>query len=366
MLKTKYFLFFILILSLFINSCKKKGCTDILAVNYNETVKKDDGSCIYNENENTTALRIQYGVNTRQNYDLFLPQNYNENTKIILLIHGGAWVLGPLDNDSIYIFGAFGIDLKSKLLTNGYGVAEMKYTLACYSEIEADLSANPLLNINPMLEDIEAAIEKLKTDAAILNYSREYAIVGESAGGHLALLFGLKSIDPELKTVVSFYAPTLLDETDFKTNANNPPYTNFNVNNIFALNDQSLDCNLRTSGVMNIGWALNSFTGFVLDPATSGPSVIDTLNPANENNIQNNIPLFLMHGLSDNLVPHFHGDSLLTKLHEKFGTTPLSADDFEGQHKLKKYANCGHGWSGGACNKNEIRNDLIKWLTAHL
>ena len=29
------------------NSCKKKGCTDETAVNYNEKAKKDDGSCLY-------------------------------------------------------------------------------------------------------------------------------------------------------------------------------------------------------------------------------------------------------------------------------------------------------------------------------
>ena len=29
------------------NSCKKKGCTDPSAVNYNEKAKKDDGTCLY-------------------------------------------------------------------------------------------------------------------------------------------------------------------------------------------------------------------------------------------------------------------------------------------------------------------------------
>ena len=30
-----------------LTSCKKKGCTDSTAVNYNEKAKKDDGSCLY-------------------------------------------------------------------------------------------------------------------------------------------------------------------------------------------------------------------------------------------------------------------------------------------------------------------------------
>ena len=28
-------------------ACKKEGCMDVLATNYNEEAKKDDGSCIY-------------------------------------------------------------------------------------------------------------------------------------------------------------------------------------------------------------------------------------------------------------------------------------------------------------------------------
>src|SRR5690606_6748235 len=30
-------------------ACKKEGCTDATATNYNEKAKKDDGSCLYDE-----------------------------------------------------------------------------------------------------------------------------------------------------------------------------------------------------------------------------------------------------------------------------------------------------------------------------
>jgi hypothetical protein len=36
-----------LLLMLIFTSCKKQGCTDELAINYFEAVKKDDGSCSY-------------------------------------------------------------------------------------------------------------------------------------------------------------------------------------------------------------------------------------------------------------------------------------------------------------------------------
>jgi hypothetical protein len=39
------------ILFSFLNSCKKEGCMDSMALNYNEKAKNDDGSCEYNENQ---------------------------------------------------------------------------------------------------------------------------------------------------------------------------------------------------------------------------------------------------------------------------------------------------------------------------
>jgi hypothetical protein len=39
------------LLGFFLGSCRKKGCTDSNAINYNESAKKDDGSCIFEEPE---------------------------------------------------------------------------------------------------------------------------------------------------------------------------------------------------------------------------------------------------------------------------------------------------------------------------
>ena len=43
----KKFLFGILVLSLLVISCKKEGCMDSSATNYDPDAKKDDGSCVF-------------------------------------------------------------------------------------------------------------------------------------------------------------------------------------------------------------------------------------------------------------------------------------------------------------------------------
>ncbi len=44
----------LVIISLAISSCKKKGCTDSTALNYNENATKDDGSCKFGDPTNPT------------------------------------------------------------------------------------------------------------------------------------------------------------------------------------------------------------------------------------------------------------------------------------------------------------------------
>lgn len=50
----------ILLFSAGITSCKKKGCTDSTAINYDEKAKKDDNSCEYETDHNEDGYHIQF------------------------------------------------------------------------------------------------------------------------------------------------------------------------------------------------------------------------------------------------------------------------------------------------------------------
>nr|WP_294861556.1 DUF4856 domain-containing protein [uncultured Fluviicola sp.] len=54
-MKNLFYLFAISTLFTTMISCKKKGCTDPTAVNYNSKAKKDDGSCTYTQTETYTV-----------------------------------------------------------------------------------------------------------------------------------------------------------------------------------------------------------------------------------------------------------------------------------------------------------------------
>ncbi len=62
-MKKQILLVTVLSLGLAVTSCKKKGCTDSTATNYNEKAKKDDGSCTY-DNTNANATEFVESGNT--------------------------------------------------------------------------------------------------------------------------------------------------------------------------------------------------------------------------------------------------------------------------------------------------------------
>ena len=60
----KTILFFAVASLVAVTSCKKKGCTDPTAINYNSEAEKDDGTCEYEQDQTTVTVASNITTNT--------------------------------------------------------------------------------------------------------------------------------------------------------------------------------------------------------------------------------------------------------------------------------------------------------------
>ncbi len=139
---------------------------------------------------------IPYGDGTRQQLDLYLPDNV-ENPPLIVFIHGGRWFRNDKTQIELY-------DRVAKVTDAGFAIASINYTFS-------DEAVWPA-----QLEDLRTVFAFLRAESGSYGYdSEKIAVWGQSSGAHLALwaAFDLAS-DPEtrLDALVSWYAPSNLYE----------------------------------------------------------------------------------------------------------------------------------------------------------
>jgi acetyl esterase/lipase len=136
--------------------------------------------------------------------DLYLPSGRDTvHTKLMILIHGGAWIRGDKADFAPYMG-----ELQRRF--PGYAFATLNYRLF-----------NNGANKFPAQEnDVKAAMEFLMNKRPEYKYSDQVILLGLSAGAHLALLQGYKYsniVTP--KAIISFFGPT--DFTDMYNNPSN-------------------------------------------------------------------------------------------------------------------------------------------------
>jgi acetyl esterase/lipase len=139
-----------------------------------------------------TYTNIAYGNDSKQQMDVYLPAGRSDTTKLIILIHGGAWVQGDKAEFTPYI-----ADLKQRF--PGYAFINVNYRLASQTENHFPAQEN----------DIKAAITFIYQKRNEYHISDKIGLLGASAGGHLALLHAYKYQSPvKIKAVASFFGPT--------------------------------------------------------------------------------------------------------------------------------------------------------------
>ncbi|HUR65413.1 MAG TPA: alpha/beta hydrolase [Chitinophagaceae bacterium] len=164
--------------------------------------QKDDTK---DDNGAKSEMNIPYGADPQQQMDIYLPAGRTTaSTKVIILVHGGAWNQGDKADFNIYV------DTLKKRLPD-YAIFNINYRLATGS-----------VNFFPTQEnDVKAAIEFIYNKRGEYRVSDKFVLLGASAGGHLSLLHAYKNTSPvKIKAVVDFFGPTEL--VDMYNNPANP------------------------------------------------------------------------------------------------------------------------------------------------
>ena len=122
-----------------------------------------------------------------QTYDLYLPGNIGEierSAPFYLFVHGGSWKHGSKAGRRAKLFAA--------MAEQGFVVASMNYVL-CNDKLGGSHT------FAEMLADIDAMVSHLPSLAKAVGISiPRIAIGGNSAGGHLSLLYSYDGANPSV------------------------------------------------------------------------------------------------------------------------------------------------------------------------
>ncbi len=129
------------------------------------------------------------------------PSRFPAPHPAVLLIHGGAWQSGDKAGEKIR-------QTAETLTASGYAVFSINYLLN-----KTEKSADGQLRITEVvwprnLQDCEAALKWVRAEGAV-RFAIDpdgIAVLGESAGAHLAVLLAANH-PGDIRAVVSFYAP---------------------------------------------------------------------------------------------------------------------------------------------------------------
>lgn len=150
-----------------------------------------------------TLADIEYARvgETSLKLDLHRPQG--DNPPLIVYVHGGGWRAGSKEDVPI-----------ADLYDKGFAIASVDYRLSTQAVFPAQV------------HDIKAAIRFLRANAGVFHLNTtKIAIIGSSAGGHLAALVGVSNGSQELEgkvgehldqssdvqTIVSYYGASNLE-----------------------------------------------------------------------------------------------------------------------------------------------------------
>lgn len=236
--------------------------------------------------------------------DLNVPEGKGPFPAVIL-VHGGGWIAGDRKVEVKPLF--------QPLTDAGFAWFSISYRLA-----------NDPMQFGAAIQDVESAVRYVRAHASEFNIDpNRIALVGESAGAHLAAMAALTGpVDTHVAAVVAFYGPTDL-VTLAKTSPHVPSF----------IRDQ-----VRGTPFENLLMA-----------------ALQQLSPVNH--ITRDMPPFLLiHGTADNLVPYSQSEQFYDRA--KAVGAPC---------ELFPVAGAGHGlrwWNESRSAASQAK--LVQWLRAQI
>jgi acetyl esterase/lipase len=148
---------------------------------------------------------VSYGSSAQQSYDLYLPKGRTAaTTKTVIIIHGGSWVGG--DKNDVNGF----VTLVQTIFPD-YAIVNMNYRLANGSTIAA---------FPNQTNDIDDAVQQLVDRKDVLQINGEFALMGASAGAHLATLYDYRYDEEDrVKAIVNVVGPVDFTDPFYANNA---------------------------------------------------------------------------------------------------------------------------------------------------
>ncbi|REC59665.1 alpha/beta hydrolase [Chryseobacterium pennae] len=141
---------------------------------------------------------IRYGKGPEQVMDLYIPdKKLTGERKVFIIIHGGGWRGGDKSQLTLFTFS-----LMQRFPDHIF--VNMNYRLASAMQYGIPNQTDDIKSVTAFLKDR-------------LRYSPELILLGNSAGGHLSMLYAYHSdIDKEVKAVINIVGPADLSDAGFK------------------------------------------------------------------------------------------------------------------------------------------------------
>lgn len=225
------------------------------------------------------AKKLVYTISRgkKRKLDLYLPENHEEPTPLIIFFHGGGWMSG---GKKIIEPGAL------RQVKRGYAVASISYSFI------------PWKRWPTQAYEIKAAVRWLRANAEKYNLNAEKILVwGVSAGAHLVNILGSSNSSKKLEGNLT------------------PQNVSSDVQGVISWYGFSDFSQMGKNGF--IALLTNIATSMLVgENVKKNTEKTQSANPINYIN-QNTPPFFIMHGAKDTVVNIHQSELLHTALQEK-------------------------------------------------